>query len=74
MEAFAEYSSVFSANSLLRAIDNNVIVLRMPSLDVSSSFIRNCIAYMPRVSLSGETTCIGIHLYSARNNSSLEDS
>ncbi|HCR1974496.1 TPA: phage tail protein [Enterobacter hormaechei subsp. xiangfangensis] len=63
----------FSANSLLRATDNNVTVLRMSSLDVSSSFIRNCKAFMPRVSLNGKTGCIGIHVYSARNNSSLED-
>ncbi|SAB94770.1 T7 tail fiber protein [Enterobacter hormaechei] len=63
----------FSANSLLRATANNVTVLRMSSLDVSSSFIRNCKAFMPRVSLNGKTGCIGIHVYSARNNSSLED-
>lgn len=63
----------FSANSLLRATANNVTVLRMSSLDVSSSFIRNCKAFMPRISLNGKTGCIGIHVYSARNNSSLED-
>lgn len=63
----------FSSGAILMATADGVTVLRMSSLDVASSFIRNCKAFMPRVNLNGKKNCIGIHLYSARNNSSLDD-
>lgn len=63
----------FHPNALLKAGANGVTVLRGSSLDVSSSFIRNCKIYSPRVETVGFNNCIGIHMYSARNNTSLDE-
>lgn len=63
----------FHPNALLKAGANGVTVLRGSSLDVSSTFIRNCKVYAPRVETVGFNNCIGIHMYSARNNTNIDD-
>ena len=63
----------FSPGSIIRAGANGVTVMRLSSLDVGSAFIRNCKIYDVRIDLTGFNDCIGLHLYSARNNTGVFD-
>ncbi len=63
----------FHPDALLMAGADGVTVLRASSLDVDSSFIRNCKIHDVRIDLSGFNNCIGLHLYSARNNTGVFD-
>ncbi|HFI6450759.1 TPA: phage head-binding domain-containing protein [Escherichia coli] len=63
----------FHPDALLMAWADGVTVLRASSLDVDSSFIRNCKIHNVRIDLSGFNNCIGLHLYSARNNTGVFD-
>lgn len=71
---FSQNTQVFfHPNAKLKAGANNLTVARASALDVNSGFIRNCKIYDLRIDLTGFNNCIGLHLYSARNNSGVFD-
>lgn len=63
----------FHPSAKLKAGANGVTVARASALDVSSAFIRNCKIHDIRIDLTGFNNCIGLHLYSARNNTGVFD-
>lgn len=71
---FSQNTQVFfHPNAKLKAGANNLTVARASALDVNSGFIRNCKIYDLLIDLTGFNNCIGLHLYSARNNSGVFD-
>lgn len=63
----------FHPNAKIKAGADGVTVARASSLDVNSAFIRNCKIHDIRIDLAGFKNCIGLHLYSARNNTGVFD-
>ncbi len=63
----------FHPDAKIKAGADGVTVARASSLDVNSAFIRNCKTHDIRIDLSGFNNCIGLHLYSARNNTGVFD-
>lgn len=63
----------FHPNAKIKAGADGVTVARASALDVSSAFIRNCKIHDIRIDLTGFNNCIGLHLYSARNNTGVFD-